>query len=313
MRKLISISAIFIMAACGADGDRVNMNQNDTEIIVYCPDSTDLCIPADPEDPPEPKCPDNCNKPNPPTPMPKSNCTLYMGNTQKQDPEKQKLLFAQIEKAQGCVVKDIFHVGDMSYGDEHLEEFLKDFSPVLAKNPQAKFWPARGDEDRMWPESLAILKEWFPHITMEICKSYYVRNGDLTTIVLDSEDYCSYDQQLKMVAENLTGKPVAIVMHGAAITSYDNVATNEWAREKLHNLIKGWNVTVFNGEAKGYERNSLDGVKYVNPGSGGVCTDECADSKSYTVKCNPTYSYVFCTDGLQCSAVDLNGQTIDFF
>lgn len=256
-------------------------------------------------------CPKPPKPPNPP--LPKSNCTVYMGNTPKQSPVEQKKLFDQIALAQGCVVKDIFHVGDMSYGAEHLETFLDDFSPVLAKKPQAKFWPARGNEDRMWPEVLAELKSWFPYLPIDTCKSYYVKNGDLTTIVLDSEDYCSYDRQMKMVAENLTGKPVAIVMHGAAFTSYDNVPTSTWAREDLHEIIKGWNVTVFNGEARGYERNSIDGVNYVNPGSGGVCLTQECDERDYTQICKPAFSYVICTDMLQCSALDLNGNTIDFF
>lgn len=312
MKSLITI-LIMCMATigCGSGEDPDIENINDNELIVYCPNPEEPCDPkvTVPDCETSPTC---WPKPEP-TPVPKSNCTIYMGNTQKQNPEKQKKLFDQIAEAQGCVVQDIFHVGDMSYGDEHLEEFLRDFSPVLAKKPQAQFWPARGNEDRSWPESLSILKEWFPYLTMETCKSYYVKNGDLTTIVLDSEDYCSYDDQLRMVAENLTGKPVAIVMHGAAFTSYDNVATNDWARERLHEMIKGWNVTVFNGEAKGYERNNLNGVNYVNPGSGGVCTDTCGEDRDYTIKCKPTFSYVICTDRLQCSAIDLDGKTIDFF
>ena len=255
----------------------------------------------------------NNNPKSDPNPTPKSNCTVYMGNTQKQNEEQQQKLFDQIAKAQGCAVKDIFHVGDMSYGADNLETFLKDFSPVLAKKPQAKFWPARGDEDRMWPESLATLKSWFPYVTMETCKSYYVKNGPLTTIVLDSDDFCSYDQQLRMVAEQLNDGPIAIVMHGAAFTSYANVPDNDWARDDLHTILEGWDVVVFNGEAKGYERNNIDGINYVNPGSGGVYPDECDDPKGFTVKCDPTYSYVICTDRLECSAVDSNGKTIDFF
>jgi len=315
MKTLLTLLTFLVSIVAMGCGDVEDRDENNNEIVVMCPDIYTDCTPTGtvPDTDPcgQPEC---WPKPKPePAPIPKSNCTIYMGNTQKQDPVKQELLFKQIGEAQGCAVKDIFHVGDMAYGDENLEEFIADFSPVLVKKPQAKFWPARGDDDRSWPESLDILKKWFPYLTMDTCKSYYVKNGDLTTIVLDSEDYCSYDDQLKMVAENLTGKPVAIVMHGAAFTSYSGVQDNDWAREKLHNLIKGWNVTVFNGEAKGYERNSIDGVNYVNPGSGGVCPDECDDPKDFTIKCEPVYSYVLCTDRLQCSALDLNGKTIDFF
>ena len=304
MKRLTLLLVAMATLSCGTpdDADRERAD----EIIVQNQNNCSGCAKLD--------CgtKDPCD-PVPPSPQPKSNCTVYMGNTQKQDPEAQKKLFDQISEAQGCVVKDIFHVGDMSYGAEHLDTFLEDFSPVLAKRPAAKFWPARGNEDRMWPEALDILKGWFPHLTMETCKSYYVKNGELTTIVLDSEDYCSYSRQMKMVAEQLTGKPVAIVMHGAAFTSYENVPDSHWARDDLHTIIKGWNVTVFNGEAIGYERNSVDGVNYVNPGSGGVCPSQECEKKDFTVKCAPTYSYVICTDKLQCSAVDLNGKTIDFF
>jgi hypothetical protein len=332
---LTLLTSLLLTASCGASNNTPN---GDDPIVI---DSCEGCTPRiycwpkpQPEPKPEPKpepepdpCepkpepkPDPCEpKPDPcepkpePPPVPKSNCTIFMGNTHKESPEYQKRLFDQIAKAQGCVVKDIFHTGDMSYGADNLETFLNDFSPVLVKKPQARFWPARGNEDRMWPESLDTLKRWFPHLTMETCKSYYVKNGDLTTIVLDSEDYCSRDDQLRLVAEHLTGKPVAIVMHGAAFTSYQDAIDNDWAKTDLHETIKGWNVTVFNGEAIGYERNYLDGVNYVNPGSGGVVPGQCDNPKDFTLKCKPTYSYVICTDLLQCSAVDYNGKTIDFF
>lgn len=243
----------------------------------------------------------------------KANCTVYMGNTQKQDKEQQEKLFDQIAKAQGCAIKDIFHVGNMSYGANNLEAFLNDFSPVLAKNPQARFWPTRGNEDRMWPESLSILKSWFPYVTMQTCNSYYVKNGTLTTIVLDNSDGCPHDQQLRMVAEQLNDDPVAIVMHGASFTNYANVSVDDGIKKKLHTIVRGWNAIVFNGGAKGYERNKVHDINYVNPGSGGVYPDRCDDPKDFTVKCKPAYSFVICTDKMKCSAVDSDGKVFDSF
>lgn len=186
----------------------------------------------------EEPCKENCDVPKK-SHLSKSDCTIFIGNSLSDQPEKQEALTKQMADDKSCRYTNVFHTGNIAYGSDLVEPFLEKFSPFLAQNPQARMWFARGDEDVNWPETSEILRKWFPYSNAEFCKPQVVSNSFAKFIILDTQPECPEAPQIKTVAENLSDDPLVIISHHSLAS---------WSNGAIKDLAEGWNVQMISSE-----------------------------------------------------------------